>query len=193
MALIFDPGTLRGLFGPQFNSISTLQVDVTLYESHELPSTVTEKPVEDGSNINDNVILNNAKLSIAGVLTDDRLGTSQAEKWRALQDIRRSREPFTVVTSLGAYENMIFTSISASRDVSSVGAVFFTADLTQVRIISSETVQVPLRAIPEERKAKQAPKQDKGKQQTTTDTTGPNGSAERKRRSLAKQIFGASE
>lgn len=187
MALIFDPGTLRGLFGPQFNSISTLQVDVTLSESHELPSTVTEKPVEDGSNINDNVILNNTKVSISGVLTDDRLGTSQAEKWRALQDIRRSREPFTVVTSLGAYENMIFTSISASREVSSVGAVFFNADLTQVRIISSETVQVPLRAIPESRKAKQAPKQDKGKQQTTTDTA--NG-AERKRRSLAKQIFG---
>jgi hypothetical protein len=187
MALIFDPGTLRGLFGPQFNSISTLQVDVTLSESHELPSTVTEKPVEDGSNINDNVILNNTKVSISGVLTDDRLGTSQAEKWRALQDIRRSREPFTVVTSLGAYENMIFTSIGASREVSSVGAVFFNADLTQVRIISSETVQVPLRAIPESRKAKQAPKQDKGKQQATTDT--PEAS-ERKRRSIAVQIFG---
>jgi len=191
MALIFDPGTLRGLFGPQFNSISTLQVDVTLSESHELPSTVTEKPVEDGSNINDNVILGNAKVNISGVLTDDRLGTSQAEKWRALLEIRRSREPFTVVTSLGAYENMIFTSISASREVSSVGAVFFNADLTQVRIIASETAQVPLRAIQESRKAKQAAKQDRGKQQTTTDTPGANGSAERKRRSLAKQIFGA--
>lgn len=190
MALIFDPGKLRELFGGRFNLISTLQVDVTLTESHELPSTVTEKPVEDGSNINDNVILNNAKLSIAGVLTDERLGTSQFDKWRALNDIRRLREPFTVVTSLGAYTNMIFTSISASRDVSSVGAVFFTADLTQVRIISSETVQVPLRAIPESRKAKQAPKQDKGKQQAATDAPE---AAQRKRRSLAKQIFGASE
>jgi hypothetical protein len=190
MALIFDPGTLRNLFGPQFNSISTLQVDVTLSESHELPSTVTEKPVEDGSNINDNVILNNAKLSISGILTDDRLGTSQAEKWRALQDIRRSREPFTVVTSLGAYENMIFTSLSATREVSNVGAVFFIADLTAVRIISSETAQVPLRAIPEERKAKQAATQDKGKQQATTDA--PEAS-ERKRRSIAVQIFGADQ
>lgn len=187
MALIFDPGKLRELFGGRFNLISTLQVDVTLTESHELASTVTEKPVEDGSNINDNVILSNAKLSIAGVLTDERLGTSQFDKWRALNDIRRLREPFTVVTSLGAYTNMIFTSISASREVSNVGAVFFNADLTQVRIISSETVQVPLRAIPESRKAKQAPKQDKGKQQATTDTAS---GAERKRRSLAKQIFG---
>jgi predicted GIY-YIG superfamily endonuclease len=194
MALIFDPGTLRQLFGPQFNSISTLQVDVTLSEEHELPSIVTEKPVEDGSNINDNVILGNPILTISGILTDDRLGTSQAEKWRALQDIRRTREPFTVTTSLGAYENMIFTNIRATRDVSSVGAVFFTAGIKSVRIIASETAQVPLRAIREERKAKQAAKQDKGKQQVVQQT--PEQAAEtetRTRRSLAKQIFGASE
>lgn len=136
------------------------------------------------------MILNNTKVSISGVLTDDRLGTSQAEKWRALQDIRRSREPFTVTTSLGAYENMIFVNLSAVREVSSVGAAFFNAELTKVRIISSETVQVPLRAIKESRKAKQAPKQDKGKQQTTTDSAE---SSERKRRSIAKQIFGDDE
>lgn len=190
MALIFDPGTLRQLFGPQFNSISTLQVDVTLSEEHELPSTVTEKPVEDGSNINDNVILGNPILTISGILTDDRLGTSQAEKWRALQDIRRTREPFTVTTSLGAYENMIFTNIRATRDVSSVGAVFFTAGIKSVRIIQSETAQVPLRAIKEERKAKQAAKQDKGKQQTTTESEE---TEERTRRSIAVQIFGGDE
>lgn len=190
MALIFDPGKLRELFGARFNLISTLQVDVTLSESHEFPSNVTEKPVEDGSNINDNVILGNEKLTINGILTDERLGTSQFDKWRALLDIRRSREPFTVVTSLGAYTSMIFTNISTTRDVASTGAVFFTADLTQVRIIASETAQVPLRAIPEQRKAKQAAKQDKGKQQATTE------SAEgdtRARRSLAKQIFGGGE
>lgn len=188
MALIFEPSVLRNLFGEQFNRISTLQVDVTLSESHDLPSTVTEKPVEDGSQINDNVILGNEKISISGVLTDDRLGTSQAEKWNALKEIRRSREPFTVTTSLDVYENMIFTNINASRDVSSTGAVFFTADLTRVRIIASETAQVPLRAIQESRKAKQAAKQDKGKQQATTEQPE---AAQRTRRSLANQIFGA--
>jgi hypothetical protein len=194
MALIFDPGTLSQLFGPQFNSISTLQVDVTLSESHDFPATVTEKPVEDGSNINDNVILGNAKLSMSGILTDNRLGTSKVDKWRALLEIQRSREPFLVGTSLGSYPNMIFTNISAVRDVSNAGAVFFTADLTQVRIIQSETAQVPLRAIKEDRKAKQASKQDKGKQQVKQQTTEQAAETEtRTRRSLAKQIFGASE
>jgi hypothetical protein len=194
MALIFDPGTLSQLFGPQFNNISTLQVDVTLNESHDFPATVTEKPVEDGSNINDNVILGNAKLSMSGILTDNRLGTSKVDKWRALLEIQRSREPFLVGTSLGSYPNMIFTNINAVRDVSNAGAVFFTADLTQVRIIQSETAQVPLRAIKEDRKAKQASKQDKGKQQVKQQTTEQAAETEtRTRRSLAKQIFGASE
>lgn len=190
MALIFDPGVLRDLFGEQFNRISTLQVDVTVSESHDLPSTVTEKPVEDGSSINDNVILGNEKLSISGILTDDRLGTSQAQKWESLKEIRRSREPFTVTTSLDVYENMIFANINASRDVTTTGAVVFTADLTRVRIIASETAQVPLRAVPEARKAKQAGALDKGKQQATTESAE---AAPRTRRSLAKQIFGADE
>jgi hypothetical protein len=193
MALIFDPAALRRLFGQNFNAISTLQVDVTISESHSLSSNVTEKPVEDGSNINDNVILGNAKLSISGVLTDERFGTSQAEKWAALKEIRRTREPFTVTTSLEVYENMIFTDLSVGRDVSNTGAVFFTAELTQVRIIASETAQVPLAAIRESRKAKQAAKQDKGKQQATTQTEGGAASeTQSTRRSLAKQIFGSS-
>ena len=191
MALIFDPSVLRSLFGETFNSISTLQVNVTINETHSLSSNVTEKPVEDGSNINDNVILGNAKLSIGGILTDDKLGTSQAQKWAALKEIRRSREPFTVTTSLEVYENMIFTDISVSRDVSNTGAVFFNAELTQVRIIASETAQVPLSAIKEERKPKQAAQQDKGKQQATNQTEGGAASeTQRTRRSLAKQIFG---
>jgi hypothetical protein len=193
MALIFDPAILRKLFGVRFNQISTLQVDVTISEAHNLSSNVTEKPVEDGSNINDNVILGNAKLSIAGILTDDKLGKSQTEKWAALKEIRRSREPFTVTTSLEVYESMIFTDLSVGRDVSNTGAVFFNAELTQVRIIASETAQVPLAAIKEERKPKQAAKQDKGKQQATKQTEGGAASeTQRTRRSLAKQIFGSS-
>ena len=120
--------------------------------------------------INDNAILGAPRVSIDGILTDEALGTSQADKWAALLEIRSKREPFTVTTSMGAYENMIFESIRTTRDVGSVGAVFFTADLKQVRIIASETAQVPLRAIPEQRKAKQAGKVDRGKQQPVTQT-----------------------
>lgn len=170
MAFIFDPGTLRDLFGQQFNQVDTLKVDVTLREDHTLQSQVTDKPVEDGSVINDNVILGAPRVSIDGILTDEALGTSQADKWAALLEIRRKREPFTVTTTLGAYENMIFESLRTTRDIGSVGAVFFTADLKKVRIIASETAQVPLRAIPEQRKAKQAGKVDRGKQQPVTQT-----------------------
>lgn len=193
MAFIFEPGALRDLFGDKFNSISTLAVDVTISESHSLSAQVTDKPVEDGSNINDNIILSGARLTIEGVLTDGRF-TSQADKWEALKAIRRSREPFIVTTSLDVYDSMVIAEISADRDIKSTGAVFFTADLVQVRIIESMTAQVPIKATPEPRKAKQAPKADKGKQQAKPlDNGGASGAAggeDRARRSFAKQLFG---
>jgi hypothetical protein len=170
MALIFEPTALRELFGEPFNRVSTLQIDVTVKESHRLPSTVTEKPVEDGSVISDTVVLQNAKLAISGIFVDDRAGKSWGEKWQALQEIRRQRQPFSVVTSLGVYENMIFTNISTDRDVATAGALFFDADLIQIRIISGQSVRVPVAAV--SNPPSQAPKQDAGKVQPKELTEG---------------------
>lgn len=183
MAIIAQPGTLREIYGEQFNRISTLQIDVTQIESHALSSTVTDKPVEDGTTIADNVILNNARITITGILTDDRLGTSFADKWNALLALRRSREPFTVTTSLGAYPDMVFTEIRCNREVSTAGAVFFEADMVAVRIIESETAQVPLRATPEP--ARQAPAQDAGKKQLEEEVAA---AEEKTERSIAAQL-----
>lgn len=170
MAAIFSPGALRELFGQEFNQINTLPIDITLSESHTLPATVTDKPVEDGSTINDNVIVGQANVSVSGIFRDEAFGESQLDKWAALKAIQAAREPFTLTTSMGAYENMVLLNISADRSVSNVGALFFNAELKQVRIISSQTVQVPLQAVQEDRKAKQAPAQDRGKQQAQTQT-----------------------
>lgn len=170
MAAIFSPGALRELFGQEFNQISTLPIDITLSEAHTLPATVTDKPIEDGSTINDNVIVGQGTVSVSGIFRDEMSGNSQLDKWAALKAIQSAREPFTLTTSMGAYVNMVLLNISADRSVSNVGALFFTAELKQVRIIASQTVQVPLKAVPEERKAKQAPKQDRGKQQAQKQT-----------------------
>ena len=166
MALVFEPNALREIFGERFNRISTLAIDVTVTERHGLASNVTEKPVEDGSVISDTTVLQNARISITGILADERTGKSFAEKWQALQEIRRQRQPFSVVTSLGTYENMIFTAINVDRDVSTAGALFFSADLTQVRIITGQSVNVPAIAIanPDAR----APAVDAGKKQPET-------------------------
>lgn len=183
MAIILDPAVSRELYGEAFNNIGVLQVDVTLLERHQYDSQVTDKPVEDGRNINDNVILSAPVLEIRGVLTDDRLGTSFAEKWQALLDLRASREAFTVTTSLGSYTDMIFTGLSCDREASTAGAVFFDASIKNIYIISSETAQVPVRALPVDALGQKSPAQDQGKKQgdSTEDTT-------KTRRSLAAAL-----
>ena len=167
MALIFEPGALRELFGSQYNSIHTLPIDVTVRESHTLPSQVTEKPVEDGSVISDTTVLQNSRLSISGIFGDST-DKSWGEKWQELQEIRRLRVPFSVVTSLGTYDRMIFTSISANRDAMNTGALFFDADLVQIRIISGESVRVPAGSV--KNSDARAPKQDAGKKQAQAKT-----------------------
>jgi len=165
MSLIFEPGALRELFGAQYNSIHTLPIDVTVRESHSLPSQVTEKPVEDGSVISDTTVLQNSRLSISGIFGDSE-DKSWGEKWQELQEIRRLRTPFSVVTSLGTYDRMIFTSITANRDAMNTGALFFDAELVQIRIISGESVRVPAAAV--QNSDARAPAQDGGKKQAET-------------------------
>lgn len=189
MAIILNPGVAREIYGETFNQIGVMQVDVTVRESHSMGSQVTDKPVEDGTVINDVVILNAARVSISGIMTDDRLGTSFTDKWNALLELRRSREPFTVVTSLAVYEDMIFENISCSRDVSTAGAVFFDADLKNVRIIQSETAQVPVKAIPAGSRAQKAPAVDQGKKQPEAEAgEGAPGSAPKTRRSIGAAL-----
>lgn len=159
MAFVFSPGALKPIFGKKFNSIGSLQIDVTVRETHNQAVTVTSKAVESGATISDNAIVEDAEISISGIMTDE-LFESWADKYEALDKVLREREPFDVVTSLKVYEDMVFTRLTIDRDVSTTGALFFDADLKQVDIIESQTRQVPASATKEPRQ--QAPKVDRG-------------------------------
>ena len=171
MAFIFRPGALRELFGPELNAIDTLPVDVTVRETHTFNTSVTTKPVEDGTVVATNQILQPVEVSISGILNDDRTGaTSWEDKFAVLTEIRRKREPFTLVTSLAVYEDMAITNLTVNRDLTTAGALFFDASLIKINIISSRTTQIPQTAVtdaPGGAKAK-APKQDSGKKQPQT-------------------------
>lgn len=159
MALVFSPGALRPIFGQQFNRISTLQIDVTVRESHEQRVTVTKKAVESGAQIADNAIVEDAEITITGIMTDEAF-ESYADKYQALDALLRERETFDVVTSLRVYEDMVFTRLAVNRETSTSGALFFDATLTQVDIIEAQTRQVPASATKTPRQ--QAPASDRG-------------------------------
>lgn len=179
MAFIFENNTLRNIFGSKLTQVATLPVDVTVREVHELPTTVTSKPVEDGSKISDNAINEAARVSIDGILTDDLIGDSWEDKWRSLQEIRDAREPFTVVTAIAVYENMLFERLTVNRSASTGGALFFSAQLKNVRIIESQTTGVPAQASSNPQAYD--PKQDAGKKQ-------PQPQTEQRERDLIKTV-----
>lgn len=184
MGLLFDPDALRGIFGARFNQISTIPVTVTVKETHSFDQIVTDKPVEDGSTIADNIILQPDQITIQGILADDSfLGNyltdlsnlrfekvtnpqSYEDKFQMLNEIRKAREPFDVVTSLTTYKNMFFSGpITVDRDASTATALFFSCTLKGIGIIQSRTTKVPAESTKDPKKM--APKKDKGKVSAT--------------------------
>ena len=193
--LIFEPGKLRKLFGSDYNQISVIPIDVTQVETHTFNHTITRKPVQDGATISDNILIEPDSVTIQGIFTDQSLlnkgielaqsalddgftpstMTTWEDKLAKLHEIRKMREPFTLVTSLGTYKNMFFDGpITVNRDLTTSDALFFTATLTGINIISARTTQVPASAMTDEKNGgskKMAPAKDVGKKSNTAGQT----------------------
>ena len=189
--LIFEPGVLRKMFGSDYNQISVIPIDVTQVETHTFNHTITRKPVQDGATISDNILIEPDSVTIQGIFTDKSNSAAISEittsiidgvdrrtdmktwedKLAKLHEIRKMREPFTLVTSLGTYKNMFFDgAITVNRDLTTSDALFFTATLTGINIISARTTQVPASAMTDEKNGgakKMAPAKDVGKKSNT--------------------------
>ncbi len=173
MALIFNNNLLNELFGREFNKISALPIDVTISETHSLNQRMTSRPVEGGGTFTDNMIIDPTTLTMSCIVTSSLFGDSWEDKLNKIEQIRKAREPFDVVTSLRTYENMGFSGpITINRTVSNNTVLAFDVGLKEVIIISSITEQVPAKESgkTEEAIQKQAPKKDAGKIQGEIDT-----------------------
>jgi hypothetical protein len=100
-----------------------------------------------------------------GVSTDDILGTAKdflqsnessgftglvknavrtpKEAYDYLDDLMEKRIPFSVVTALKRYENMIITNLSAPRSASNGDSLYFNIELKQIKIVKSSVVLIP--------------------------------------------------
>lgn len=57
-------------------NIGFLQLDATVNENHTRTSKITQNEVEDGSNVADNVVLENEKFSIEGIISESPFPSS---------------------------------------------------------------------------------------------------------------------
>lgn len=127
-------------------SVGAVQIDVAINQVHTFPSRITENPVEDGTLFSDHVILLPAVVEIEGRISDSSVslistirGKDKAEDgYRELVRLQRDREPFSVVTGLEIYDNMLLEELSVPRNGRDGKSIRFVALLREVQIVGRD-------------------------------------------------------
>lgn len=141
-------------------SAVSIDLDVTSSEAHELRSDVTTSPVEVGSPVADHIQLQADRLTLTGFITDAPISPELSPKFSGgidgsisltrvqttfdlLRALHEKRELVTIYTRYLIYRDMAITSISIPRNANNGDSVQFTIDLVKVRIVSTQTTDVP--------------------------------------------------
>jgi len=88
-----------------------------------------------------NDFLDGDKSSFEGLAKNER--RTPIEAWTYLNQLMEKRTPFSVVTGLQRYENMLLTSLSAPRTAKDGKSLIFTGELRQIVIVESSTIKIP--------------------------------------------------
>lgn len=135
-------------------------VDALVSEEPSFSAEVTKNPIEGGAKISDHVQLKPVELTMEGVISDAPLGyavigniqnlvrqvsnvflgsSRSLDAFNELLALRNNRMPFTVITSLKRYQNMIMTELSVPRTAQTGNAIHFRCKMEEVVIVSSQT------------------------------------------------------
>jgi len=156
-----------------FNSKSpatsdVLVLDAILSEEHSLENKITEFPLETGANLNDHIVNSPRRFTLQGLITNTPLRGGKAPPgnyaevaFQALEKLHTDRQLLTVVTRMKRYEGMAIEKLSIPRNPSTGEALEFTANLLEVKQVTSKTVIFQAKTT--ESPAAQ-PVNDKGKQ-----------------------------
>lgn len=101
--------------------------------------------------------------SIGGLITNRNANDVKFpnKAYTYLQELLKARTPFTLVTSLEKYKNMICTRISVPQRKENGGSMLFTATFEQITVVQTKTILVPEKNL---KNASGASKQNLGKQ-----------------------------
>jgi hypothetical protein len=139
-------------------SLISIEFDATTEETHNWTNTVTSSPVEDGSDVTDNILQNPRQLTLTGIITNspvflDDSQTSSIDDspqetrvnrvFGLLSDLMDKGGLLTVFTRYKVYSDMAITSINIPRTVGIGEAIVFTIEFLKIRIVSTQNVDVP--------------------------------------------------
>lgn len=165
-----------GFWRPPVTKIDKLVIDVLLFEGPQYDFDLTTHPVEGGKEVADQRIKKPIGLVLEGILADVDLspsavganlltGGSIMQTWEdkhfKLKELKEKTTPFTIVTPLNEYSNMLMVSLRTDRTKDTGEALFFSATFRQVDIVSTNTSFIDADELPKDNKATEVKKEDK--------------------------------
>ena len=91
------------------NSVGPIPVSVVASEKHDSTIEITEIPIETGASVTDHSYRNPNKVTL------EILSEGATVTYSALKRLQESRVPFTLVTGLYVYKNMLIKAITPER------------------------------------------------------------------------------
>lgn len=117
--------------------VGPVPIDCVVTETHNSEIEITEIPIENGARITDHAFILPKKVTL-----DIATGNATAS-YNALVAFQESRVPFTLVTGLFVYSNMLIKSLKADRDKTFSSVLRCSADLQEILIVSTSYVADP--------------------------------------------------
>ncbi len=135
--------------------IGTFVVDAFVTESYNFSNSVTDIPVEDGSNIADHIVEDQDVVSVEAFIGNtafevvqndgnlisnleapDKMSRIQ-QAYLELKKLTKSKQLFDIVLGLDTFTDMAITSFSIAREASTGANLPFSMEFKKVKVIKS--------------------------------------------------------
>lgn len=153
----------------------------------EVPISLIESLKNVGAGLVSNV---SGVLGGAGAfLSTELMASPENKQQKALEQILsllKNKIPFTVVTGLKTYKDMMATSFSVPKDSLIGDSLKFSIQLQKIKFVKSDVVAIPKSVLGGKVKHTASSKQNLGKQATSKAANGVSGNGE----TIANKMFG---
>lgn len=113
------------------STIGPVAINCVISEKHTAELDITEIPIETGAKVTDHAVVMPKKLTL------DIANDGAAETYNALVRFQESRVPFSIVSGLKVYSNMLVKRIDAERDATFSRVLRGKVDLQEIIIVST--------------------------------------------------------
>ncbi|MCA0345316.1 MAG: hypothetical protein LCH99_37200 [Proteobacteria bacterium] len=112
-------------------AIGPVAIDCVVSEQHQSGLEITEIPIESGARITDHAFVLPKRVTLE-IANDNAVAT-----YNALVAFQASRVPFTLVTGLAVYNNMLISMLDPGRDKEFSRVLRTTIELQEIIIVGT--------------------------------------------------------